>query len=150
VYGFDWQGKHVTLVDTPGDPNFQADGQVALGALDAAVLVVSAGEGAKVGTERMWFAANDLGMPVVAFVNGMDRDRADSPRPCNRSRMGARPVALGLPRSAAARPSPSTCWGEGAPQSGAGEVPAGCDAAATRAASWWAVANATTCCSRSI
>ena len=35
VFGFDWQGKHLTLVDTPGDPNFQADGQIALQALDA-------------------------------------------------------------------------------------------------------------------
>ncbi len=77
VYGFDWEGRHLTLVDTPGDPNFQAQGQIALHALDAGVLVVSAVEGAKVGTERMWRTARDLGLPLLAFVNGLDRDRAD-------------------------------------------------------------------------
>ncbi|MCU0671099.1 MAG: GTP-binding protein, partial [Myxococcota bacterium] len=45
VFGFDWQGLHLTLVDTPGDPNFQTEGQIALHALDAAVLVVSAADG---------------------------------------------------------------------------------------------------------
>ena len=77
VYAFDWSGKHLTLVDTPGDPNFQADGQIALQALDGAVLVVSALDGAKVGTESMWRAATRAGVPLLAFVNGMDRERAD-------------------------------------------------------------------------
>jgi elongation factor G len=104
VYGFDWQGKHVTLVDTPGDPNFQADGQISLAALDAAVLVVSAGEGAKVGSERMWRTAAELGMPVVAFVNGMDRDRADfDATVASLAKIGAKPVVLGLPIGQGAR-----------------------------------------------
>ena len=34
---------HHTLVDTPGDPNFQGDGQITLFGLDGAVLVVSCG-----------------------------------------------------------------------------------------------------------
>ena len=98
VYGFDWDGKHVTLVDTPGDPNFQADGQIALHALDAALLVVSAVDGAKVGTERMWRQARELGATTLAFANGMDRERADL-EAARRSleEMGARPVLLTLP-----------------------------------------------------
>ena len=28
LYGFDWSDHHVTLADTPGDPNFIGDGQV--------------------------------------------------------------------------------------------------------------------------
>ena len=40
VFGFDWSGKHLTLVDTPGESNFQADGRIAMHALDGAVLVV--------------------------------------------------------------------------------------------------------------
>lgn len=77
VFAFDADGHHVTLVDTPGDPNFQGDGQLALRAVDGAVLVVSAVDGAKVGTETMWRAAQAAGVPVLAFVNGLDRDRAD-------------------------------------------------------------------------
>jgi elongation factor G len=98
VFAFDWDGKHATLVDTPGDPNFQADGQIALHALDAAILVVSAVDGAKVGTERMWRTATGLGLSVLAFVNGMDRERADFAAAMGSlEKMGAKPVALALP-----------------------------------------------------
>ena len=77
VFGFDWNGHHLTLVDTPGDPNFQGEGAIALAALDGAVLVVSAVDGVKVGTESMWRAAERAGVPVIAFVNGLDRERAE-------------------------------------------------------------------------
>lgn len=77
VFAYDTRGHHLTLVDTPGDPNFAADGEIALAALDGAVLVVSAVDGAKVGTERMARTAEARGVRLLAFVNGMDRERAD-------------------------------------------------------------------------
>jgi elongation factor G len=76
VFGFDWQGLQLTLVDTPGDQNFQGEGRICLGAVDAALLVVSAVDGVKVGTDAMWRAARRAGLPALAFVNGMDRERA--------------------------------------------------------------------------
>lgn len=99
VYGFDWNGHHLTLVDTPGDPNFQAEGAVALHALDGAVLVVSAVDGAKVGTETMWRAAERAGVPVIAFVNGLDRERADFAAAVEslRTALDANPVVVALP-----------------------------------------------------
>ena len=98
VYGFDWNGLHLTLVDTPGDPNFQGDAQIALKALDGAILVVSAVGGAKVGTERMLRAAESSGLPLVAFVSGIDRDRADFDAAVESLRkLGANPVPLALP-----------------------------------------------------
>jgi elongation factor G len=98
VYAFDWSGRHVTLVDTPGDPNFQSDGQLALHALDAAILVVSAVDGAKVGTERMWRTARGLGLSVIAFVNGIDRERADFEAAVESlAKMEASPVVLSMP-----------------------------------------------------
>ncbi len=103
VYGFDWQGKHLTLVDTPGDPSFQSDGQIAVRALDAAVLVISAVDGAKVGTERMWRTARELNLPVLAFVNGMDRERADfDAAVASLAKLDAKPVVLTLPIGASA------------------------------------------------
>ncbi len=77
VYAFDHGDKHLTLVDTPGDSNFQADGRVALQGLDGAVTVVSAIDGVKVGSRRMLELCRSLDIPVLAFVNGMDRERAD-------------------------------------------------------------------------
>ena len=98
IYGFDWSGKHLTLVDTPGDSNFQADGQIAVSALDGAVLVVGAVDGAKVGTERMYRHCAALGLPMLAFVNGLDQERADFEGAVESLRkMGANPVVLTLP-----------------------------------------------------
>lgn len=133
VYGFDWNGKHVTIVDTPGDPNFQADGQIALHALDAAVLVVSAADGAKVGSERMWRTAADLSIPVVAFVNGMDRDRADFEASLESlAKMGARPVVVGLPIGSGASfvGVIDLIAMQAITESGAGAIPADLEAAA--------------------
>ena len=52
-YSFDWNDHHLTVVDTPGDRNFQGDGMVALQGLDGAVLVLSAVDGVKAGSEKM-------------------------------------------------------------------------------------------------
>ncbi len=98
IYGFDWNGKHLTLADTPGDSNFQADGRIVLQGLDGAVLVVSAVDGAKVGTQRMLRACRDGGIPLVAFVNGMDRDRADLDAAVESLRaIEANPAVMALP-----------------------------------------------------
>lgn len=80
IYGFDWDEQHITLIDTPGDPNFQGDGEVALQAVDGAILVVDAVDGVKTGTQRMLGRALELGLPVLVFVNGLDRERADLDR----------------------------------------------------------------------
>ena len=98
IYGFDWNGRHLTLVDTPGDSNFQAEGRIALHALDSAVLVVSAVGGAKVGAQRMVAAAKGLGIPVLAFVSGIDREHADFDAAIEALRgLEVNPVVLTLP-----------------------------------------------------
>ncbi len=98
VYGFDWNGRHLTLVDTPGDSNFQAEGRIALHALDSALLVVSAVGGAKVGAQRMVAAAKELGIPILAFVSGIDREHADFDSAIESLRgLDLSPVVLTLP-----------------------------------------------------
>jgi len=98
VFGFEWSGKHLTLVDTPGDSNFQADGQIALCALDGAILLVSAASGPKVGTQRMWRSCRTLEIPLLAFVNAMDKERSDFPAMVDAlKQMGANPVVVTLP-----------------------------------------------------
>jgi elongation factor G len=98
VFAFDWKDHHLTLVDTPGDPNFAGDGEVALQALDGAVLVVDAVDGAKSGTQRMLASVRQLGLPVIAFVNGMDRERADlDAAVASLADLDARPVLLTVP-----------------------------------------------------
>jgi len=70
--------KHtVYLSDTPGDDNFLADTRAVLHVADAAVVVVDAVDGVKVGTEKVWQTANDYHLPRLVFVNKMDRERAN-------------------------------------------------------------------------
>jgi elongation factor G len=98
VFAFDWDGRHLTLVDTPGDPNFIPDAEITVPALDGAVLVVSGVDGVKVGTERMWRTTGAAGVPSIAFVNGLDKERADFAGSVESLRkLGANPVLLCLP-----------------------------------------------------
>jgi elongation factor G len=98
TFGFEWSGKHITLIDTPGDSNFQADGRIALCALDGAILLVSAASGPKVGTQRMWQFCQSQEIPMLAFINAMDKERSDFPAMIEAlKQMGANPVAVALP-----------------------------------------------------
>jgi len=98
IYGFDWKDNHLTLVDTPGDRNFQGDGIVALQALDGAILVLSAVDGVKAGSEKMLATAREAGCSVLAFVNGVDRERANFAAAIESlSNLGTRPVVVALP-----------------------------------------------------
>ena len=72
-----WNGVKVNLLDTPGEPSFQGDTIAALRAVDAVLMVVNAGSGVEVQTERLWNRAAELGLPRAVVVNMLDRDRAD-------------------------------------------------------------------------
>src|SRR5206468_4796180 len=98
AFSYDAGGKHFTLVDTPGDSNFAADAQIVLQRLDGAVLVVSAVDGARVGTDRMYRYCREHQIPIVAFVNGLDRERASFEAALESlEKIEAKPVPLTLP-----------------------------------------------------
>ena len=70
--------KHmIYLADTPGDDNFLADTRAVLHVTDAAVVVIDAVDGVKVGTEKVWHTADQHNLPRLVFINKMDRERAD-------------------------------------------------------------------------
>ena len=73
VVSFVWRGVAVNLIDTPGHPDFIAEVERVLGVLDAAVLVVSAVEGVQAQTRVLLRALHRLGVPVLIFVNKVDR-----------------------------------------------------------------------------
>jgi elongation factor G len=77
---YSWNRVEVTVADTPGYINFEADTHACLRHLDGAVLVVNAVSGVEVQTEKMWHLACDTGVPTFAFVSRMDRERADFPK----------------------------------------------------------------------
>jgi elongation factor G len=127
VFGFDWNGYHLTLVDTPGDPNFIADGQIALQGLDGAVLVVSGVDGPKVGTEKMLRTARERGVACVAFVSGLDRERADLERAVEGLRkleLNAVPIALPIGAGEQLSGVVDLLSGKAARANGEGDAPA--------------------------
>jgi elongation factor G len=67
----------ITLIDTPGYADFQADVVEALAAADAAIVVVDASAGVEVGTEEVWKLAEERGLPRFVFINKMDRENAN-------------------------------------------------------------------------
>ena len=70
-------GARITLVDTPGYADFQADVVQALAAVDAVIVVVDAAGGVEVGTEAVWRLADERKLPRMVFVNQMDRENAN-------------------------------------------------------------------------
>jgi len=74
---FIWNDIQVNVIDTPGHIDFSAEVERVLPAMDAAVLVVSASEGIQSHTATLWEALKALKIPVLLFVNKIDRDGVD-------------------------------------------------------------------------
>lgn len=67
----------LSLVDTPGYADFQADVIEALAAVDAAIVVIDASAGVETGTEEVWRLADQRRLPRMVFVTKMDRENAN-------------------------------------------------------------------------
>jgi elongation factor G len=96
---FEYDGRKLNLIDTPGEPSFVADTLAALRVVDAAVVVVNGVMGVEVGTERLWARADRAGLARLVFVNMLDRERADFFRALDslKSAFGPHVVATEIP-----------------------------------------------------
>ncbi len=71
-------GEHkINIVDTPGYAEFIAEVAYGIWVADIAGLVIDASAGVEVHTRRTYAMARERGIPVVAIVNKMDKERAD-------------------------------------------------------------------------
>ena len=68
-----WKGVNLILVDTPGHTDFAGETERAVSVMDAAVLVISAAEGIQGHTRTLWKLLERGGVPVILFINKMDR-----------------------------------------------------------------------------
>ena len=71
------QGHRITLLDTPGSPDFVGELRAGLRAADAALFVVSAVNGVDATTVQLWEECAAVGMPRAVVVTKLDKDRAD-------------------------------------------------------------------------
>ena len=76
----EWNKTKINLIDTPGFANFLSDARAALRVADAGLVVVDAVAGVEVQTEKVWAAAEELGLPRLIALNRVDRERASLDR----------------------------------------------------------------------
>jgi elongation factor G len=89
----------LTLIDTPGHVDFAIEVERSLRVLDGAVVVFSAVDGVQPQSESVWRQARRHGVPLLAFVNKMDRIGASFDRVLAqmREQLDANPWPLGVP-----------------------------------------------------
>lgn len=77
VATFAWSDATVTLIDTPGYPDYTGELRAGLRGADSALFVVSSTDGIDAATSRLWDECEVVGMPRAIVVTNLDRDRAD-------------------------------------------------------------------------
>jgi len=73
VLQFPHDGLVFNLLDTPGHRDFSEDTYRVLSAVDAAVIVIDAARGIEPQTLKLFQVAQTRGLPLITFVNKMDR-----------------------------------------------------------------------------
>jgi peptide chain release factor 3 len=74
VMQMEYRGCVVNLLDTPGHQDFSEDTYRVLTAVDAALMVIDAGNGVEPQTRRLLQVCRARNTPILTFVNKMDRE----------------------------------------------------------------------------
>ncbi|MDP4266687.1 MAG: peptide chain release factor 3 [Bacteroidota bacterium] len=74
VMCFEYEGKNVNILDTPGHKDFAEDTYRTLTAVDSVILVVDCVKGVEEQTERLMEVCRMRNTPVIIFINKMDRE----------------------------------------------------------------------------
>jgi peptide chain release factor 3 len=77
VMSFEYKGKLINILDTPGHKDFAEDTYRTLTAVDSVILVVDCVKGVEEQTERLMEVCRMRKTPVIVFVNKLDRDGKD-------------------------------------------------------------------------
>ncbi len=94
-----WKEHKINLIDTPGHVDFTAEVERSLRVLDGAVAVFCAVGGVQPQSETVWRQSKKYKVPIIAFVNKMDRTGADFQKVVDdiHDKLGATAVPLQLP-----------------------------------------------------
>ena len=96
---YSWNHTTINLVDPPGALNLLGEPIMALRAVDAVILVMSASSGIRSELVRIWSRIKTLGLPCLLFLNELDKDGISPDEVvalCQRD-LGIMPLPMSLP-----------------------------------------------------
>ena len=95
----EWRDHRINIIDTPGHVDFTMEVERSLRVLDGAIAVFDSVAGVQPQSETEWRQADRYGVPLIAFINKMDRTGADflGSVQSMRDRLGANPVCVQIP-----------------------------------------------------
>ena len=74
VMQFEYKGKRINILDTPGHQDFSEDTYRTLMAVDSAVMVIDSAKGIEPQTKKLFKVVKQRGIPIFTFMNKLDRD----------------------------------------------------------------------------
>ncbi|MFA6507020.1 MAG: peptide chain release factor 3 [Treponemataceae bacterium] len=77
VMGFEYGGRKVNLLDTPGHADFSEDTYRGLSAVDSALIVIDSVKGVEDRTRKLCEVCRMRATPITTFVNKLDREGKD-------------------------------------------------------------------------
>lgn len=77
VIPVEWLDNKINFFDTPGYFDFVGEVKQSLSVADLVLIVINAKSGIEVGTEKAWEFADEMNIPKMIFVNGMDDENAN-------------------------------------------------------------------------
>jgi peptide chain release factor 3 len=77
VMSFEYGGKLINILDTPGHKDFAEDTYRTLSAVDSVILVIDSVKGVEEQTERLMEVCRMRNTPVIIFINKLDREGKD-------------------------------------------------------------------------
>ncbi|MGM0530818.1 MAG: peptide chain release factor 3 [Bacteroidota bacterium] len=77
VMGFEYNGKKINILDTPGHQDFAEDTYRTLTAVDSVIIVIDAAKGVEPQTKKLMSVCRMRNTPVIVFINKLDRPAKD-------------------------------------------------------------------------
>lgn len=77
VMAFEYSGKQINILDTPGHQDFAEETFRTLTAVDSAIVVIDVAKGVEVQTEKLVNVCRRRNTPLIVFINKLDREGKD-------------------------------------------------------------------------
>src|SRR5690606_32523721 len=78
VLAFEYEGKKINILDTPGHKDFAEDTYRTLTAVDSVSVVVDVAKGVEEQTEKLVEVCRMRKIPMIVFINKLDREGRDA------------------------------------------------------------------------